>query len=301
LSDFNFYGYNNNVGTFGQASRALPATSATMLQIPSSVSEPPLDIGDSGSFSAESSEVPYNVGDQTELTDNNPDFSIAGENLRPILSTRDYFRRFQPVILDTGLVFNSINLFTLLQNSSHYKLFSLYYGFFGSIKVKIAASPIGSTNTMTSVYYYPPHVQASTASPSNNQPYSNFPNPPAIRLNTTVCTSSLSSDNARYIAEFVVPFNSPFKFVTLQNYLTGTLVARSVQAENDLGCISVYNAAGNAVDLKTLDIWIAFGDDARMGFQTCVTFDSTSESSVEEFRAINVRDRILQFFKGYAL
>jgi len=294
LSDFNFYGYNNNIAFLGQVNRPLPPDEATMVQenptllarLEESAEEEVISV-----YEAESGEVPYNVGDQLDVVDHEADFAVNEHNLRPILSTRDYFRRFQPVIL-SGTV-TSINVFDLLRLSSHNKLLSMYYAFFGSVRIKIIFP------AMAVVYYFPPHVQASTPSPATIQPRSitTFGAPTVIP--TTVCTSSVANDGVRTFAEFVVPFNSPFKFCSLQNRATvAQYESAFVQPENDLGVITAKLSNGNAVNLANAAIFIGFGDDARMGFQTCVTLDSTSTSYVERFLGTPLTQPNLYFYKS---
>jgi hypothetical protein len=243
LEDFNFYGHNvNTVVSF-------PVTfndDNVSLTLP--VPAPPVDT----IMKAETSFTPYNVNNQQMLETVNV---VVDErhsiDMRPIVSVRDYVRRYQPLSFTTGT--DAIEL-TRFFRKAHSPLSYMFNGFLGGLRVKLE---FPSGTNVDRITYYPPNEQLQTDGQLSNGNLNPTQN--------TVSTSQSETIGGNKVFEFIIVPKTPFKFNDIN------IFESSITPNKSMGILRFQTANGDPVAASAaFKGFIASTDEARLGFQTLV-------------------------------
>jgi len=297
--DFEFFGYTgDNVVQINSTLARIDEVDEVEPE-PMEVDETPLRVF---AQTAPIAATPYNVSVPAPLVNTNAqDTSVSMDlEFRPIVSTRDYLRRFYKVAdtklpSNAALSFGAFRLTDLLfrqpNNSPIKSLLSEYNGFIGGFKFKVIA--IGCPAFQ--VKYFPPCWDAraagalgattlnaltggliSTTLPTLNTPLESSSSPYVWSSRALVVNGrdDIRAYNEAYAsnasqAEFVIPNLNPFKFTQitpngLPNITSG-----------DLGMVVfspiLLNVGGDEVDAVRFQIYAAVEDNFRAG-QHCRNF-----------------------------
>lgn len=272
LHDFEFYGFNTNS------------------RIPDVLHEDPLQDGVNVEFNnspnfAQSSFTPYNINEQTALN------TVMVENLtrddhdmRPIVSIRDYIRRYQSEGINS-----SFAQLASIAKTMHPIIYSMYYGISGGFKLKFEIAPkydvdpINEKAFPVRIIYEPP-----SATTDSNLFVVGDSSTSLYNRTGTMTSQYYLQDPRTRVFEFVVPCNTPFKFVRTYPQDSNT--------DSHLGKFLYVNAGGEIIDYQSIleyfyvKVFIAATDETRLGFLTRVS-DHKNDAALPDSTYFGISDR----------
>jgi hypothetical protein len=276
LEDFTFYGHNvNNVVGF-----LTPADTTDIVTQTLPIPAPPLNSVQPTIMKAESSFTPYNVNNQQLLeTVDVHTADLSPHDMRPIVSIRDYLRRYTlGDLTTTTLAGGSLRG---LVRSTLGPLSTMFAGFLGGLKVKIE---LPASSTIERFYYLPPN-EALTSTGKLTWGST------ALPFKSVATAQSRIVGNMK-VFEFVIIPQTPFKFLdyTGQTSLPGDF----------LGSLYAVSATNQIVALPAITpIFLGITDEARFGFQCIVPpIDSTTSTFADELAKDDAVQNNLYFFKS---